>query len=155
MTKAKTTKKTRKKRVMGINERVGDTITVKSIGAGAAIAAGRGASARVQTEVSSELTPVFTEWRSQMERLIDDHPDVSVDDKIGLKEQVAKVQTEAIKGKGADPSRLEKLLNILAVMSSDIFDVAITTLTNPLKGIGLVLKKVGDKAKVGHQGKSV
>jgi hypothetical protein len=149
MTKAKTGKK----RVMRVNEKAGDTITVKGVGAGAAVAAGRGASAKVQTEVAPELVSALSEWRSQMEQRIDDLLNLSAEDKKDLKEQAAKVQTEATKGKDADPGRLEKLLNTLAVMSSDILDVAIATLANPLGGIGLVLKKVGDKARVERQSK--
>lgn len=33
-------------------------------------------------------------------------------------------------------------------MSEDIFEVAITTLVSPLAGIGLVLKKIGNKVSI-------
>ncbi len=150
MTKAKP----RKKRAIGVGGQAGDTITVKGVGAGAAVAAGRGAAAKVQTEVAPELVSVLNEWQAQMEQRIDDQLNLSADDKEDLKEQVAKVQAEAAKGKDADSGRLEKLLNTLAIMSSDILDVAVATLTNPLSGIGLALKKIGDKAKVERQSKS-
>jgi hypothetical protein len=101
----------------------------------------------------------FVDWRKEMEKKIETQP-VSEDDKKDLKETVAKIETEAKKieeqtkkGEEPDPSRLEKLVNTLAMMGPDIFEVATTTLVNPLGGIGLVLKKIGDKAKLEKQAK--
>ena len=82
---------------------------------------------------------------------IESQPGYSKDEKRDLQDQVEKIQDEAAKGKQADPSRLEKLVNTLAVMAPDIFEVAVATLANPLAGIGLVMKKIGDKAKVEAQ----
>ena len=126
----------------------GDKITTGNVH-GTGIALGRGARAAVtQTSGSPDLAALLAQWQTQMEAKIDAQPSISADDKKDLKEQVGKIQTEAAKGDQADPSRLEKLINTLAVMGQDIFDVAVTTLVNPLGGIGLVLKKVGDKAKL-------
>jgi len=101
----------------------------------------------------------FVDWRKEMEKKIESQP-VSEDDKKDLKETVAKIETEAKKieeqtqkGEEPDPSRLEKFINTLAVMGPDIFEVATTTLVNPLGGVGLVLKKIGDKAKLEKQAK--
>lgn len=101
----------------------------------------------------------FVDWRKDIEKKIDAQP-VSADDKKDLKETVAKIETEAKKieeqtkkGEEPDPSRLEKLVNTLAMMGPDIFEVATTTLVNPLGGIGLVLRKIGDKAKLEKQAK--
>lgn len=128
----------------------GDTITVGDVGPGAAAAVGRGASASVTQSVrqSSDLAAVLAQWRGQMETKIDDQPDLSIEEKKDLKEQVEKIESEAAKGDDADPSRLEKLINTLCVMAPDIFEVAVTTLANPLAGIGVALKKIGDKAKL-------
>jgi len=127
----------------------GDSQTMGDIGAGAAVAAGRGASAQVAS--SSDLAALLTQWRAQIEAKIDAQPDLSAEDKKDLKEQVVKIETEAAKGEQVEPSRLEKLINTLSVMGPDIFDVAVTTLANPLSGIGLVLKKIGDRAKLERQ----
>ena len=101
----------------------------------------------------------FVDWRKEMEKKIEAQP-VPEDDKKDLKETIAKIETEAKKieeqtkkGEEPDPSRLEKLVNTLAMMGPDIFEVATTTLVNPLGGIGLVLKKIGDKAKLEKQAK--
>ena len=90
----------------------------------------------------------FAEWQSQMNEQIDSHSKLSAEDKKDLKEQVDKIQTEAAKGNRANTERLEKLINTLSIMAPDIFEVALTTLANPLAGIGLVAKKIGDKAKL-------
>jgi hypothetical protein len=95
-----------------------------------------------------DLQSVFAEWSSQLHTKIDAQPELSEDEKDDLKTQVDKIQSEAAKGKETDPGRLEKLINTLAVMAPDIFEVAVATLANPLAGIGLVLKKIGDKASL-------
>lgn len=123
----------------------GDIITVTEIGAGSVIAAGRSAKAQLmQSPIQEELE----RWRSSMETRIGRSPGLSKEEKGDAKEQLQKIVREASKGENADLNRLEKLINTLAVMSSDIFEVAIATLANPLLGVGLVLKKVGEKAKL-------
>ena len=97
---------------------------------------------------SSNLESTLAEWKSRMEAWIDSQATLSQDEQKDLKEQVAKIETEAAKGDQADASRLERLINTLAVIGPDIFEVAVTTLANPLAGIGLVLKKIGDRAKL-------
>ena len=125
----------------------GDRITVGDVSGGSAVAAGRGASASVSTYTGS-LLPDLKKWRTDMEAKIDAQPALSPAEKTDAKEQVAKIEAEASQAEKADPSRLEKLINTLAVMAPDIFEVAIATLANPLGGIGLVIKKIGDKAKL-------
>jgi hypothetical protein len=151
MAKKKTTPR---KQTTDTRGKSGDTITVSNVSGGAAVAAGRNASAKVQTTTTSEVVTTFNEWRSLIEQKIDTQPNLTTDDKQDLKQQVGKIQAEAAKGKQADPSRLEKLLNTLAAMSQDIFEVAIATLANPLLGIGLVAKKISDKAKVERKSQS-
>jgi hypothetical protein len=87
-------------------------------------------------------------WRKEMETRIQASPGLSPDEKTDLKDQVGKIEGEAAKGSQADTGRLEKLVNTLAVMAPDIFDVVVATLANPLAGVGLVLKKIGDKARL-------
>lgn len=127
----------------------GDTTVVKGVGAGASVAAGRGASVQANTFVGD-----LAQWQTQMDQAIDQTASLSAAEKQDLKEQVAKIQQEAAKGDKVDVGRLEKLINTLAPMAGDIFEVAITTLASPLLGIGLVLKKIGDKAKIEKQAKA-
>jgi GNAT superfamily N-acetyltransferase len=94
------------------------------------------------------VAAMWDAWRDQMNATIDARPSMSVDERQDMREQVAKIQVEASRGAQADPGRLEKLINTLAVYGPDIFEVAVATLENPLKGIGLALRKISDRARV-------
>ncbi len=109
---------------------------------------------RDKVTMGDSAVQALAQWRAQVDSKIDAKPGLSGDDKKDLKDQVAKIEAEASKGAQADPSRLEKLINTLAVMAPDIFEVAVTTLANPLAGIGLALKKIGDKARLERAAKA-
>jgi len=116
---------------------------------GTGIAIGKGARATVTRMAdSSDSAAKLTEWQKQMESRIDAIAKFSVNDKQDLKDQVGKIKIEASKGNQADLSRLEKYINVLAEWGPDMLEVATQTLVNPLAGFGLILKKVGDKAKL-------
>jgi hypothetical protein len=70
------------------------------------------------------------------------------DEKSDLKEKVGKVREEAVKGAAANPGKLERLLNSIAIMAPDILEVTAKTLQNPFAGVGLVLEKIGDRARL-------
>lgn len=97
--------------------------------------------------VASTFEQEVNNWRVQIEHVIDS-ANLPADEKSDVKKQVDTIQEAILSDKEKNPSRLEKLINTIAVMSPDIFDVIVSTLANPLAGIGLVLKKIGDKAKV-------
>ncbi len=127
----------------------GDTITVSDVGTGAAVAAGRGASARVHSDDHlSELVASLDNWQMLMETSINSREELSTEEQQDLKEQIGKIKAEVSKGEKINTNRLEKLISTLAVMGKDIFEVAVTTLYDPLSGIGLTLKKIGDKVKL-------
>ena len=136
---------TRKNTAKRIPKAGGDVITVENRGDNSAIAAGRGAKATVSQRRSM---PEMDTWLKDMEKRIDAAKGLLPADKADLKENVAKVAGEVAKGKKADPGRLERLLNTLSGMAPDIFEVALATLANPLAGLGLVAKKIGDRARV-------
>ena len=123
----------------------GDVITVSNQGSGNAIAAGRGAQASIS---HSEESADISGWRTKMETSIDRIRDLLPEDKVDLKDKVGKIAAEISKGEDADSGRIERLLNALGSMSSDIFEVAAATLVNPLAGVGLVIKKIGDRAQL-------
>ena len=135
----------RKKTAKRIPKAGGDVITVDNRGDNSAIAAGRGARAAV---TQSSSIPEMETWRKDMEKRIEAAKGLLPADKADLKENVAKIAEEVSKGKKANPGRLERLLNSVSGMAPDIFEVALATLANPLAGLGLVAKKIGDRAKV-------
>ncbi len=57
------------------------------------------------------------------------------------------MKAEAEKGEEADEGKVQKWFEILGNMAPDIFEVAVDTFTNPVKGISTVFKKVAEKAK--------
>lgn len=97
---------------------------------------------------ASGAASTWDEWRIQMGSWIDARPEFSTDDRRDFKEQIGKIQAEAAKGTAMDMSRLEKLINTLAVIGPDVFEVAMATLVNPLAGLGVALKKIGDRARL-------
>lgn len=92
------------------------------------------------------------DWQRQMEKAIISKKKLPKGDKSILLQNIEQITQEVKKGRKASVSRIERLLNIMAAMSTDIFEVAITTLINPLTGLGLVAQKIGDKAKVVRKG---
>ncbi len=135
----------RKKSSKKAQTNLGDVIRVNNQGNHVAIAAGRNAKAGISsvTKVSE-----VDKWCEDMENHINAIKNLLPDDKTDLKDHVDKVANEISKGKKANSGRLERLLNSIGGMAPDIFDVTIATLANPLAGIGLVAKKIGDKAKL-------
>ena len=87
-------------------------------------------------------------WREQMESEIKALKELPVEDQAMLTQNIEQVVKEAEKGETADPSRIERLLNTVSAMAPDILDVVVATIGNPLSGIGMVIKKIGEKAKV-------
>lgn len=138
------TKKTTQKPVRRVKRPTGDTITISGVGAGAAVAAGRNASALVTSKSTNDF---FEKWAEEINKKIDTLA-LSQNEKGDLKRQIEEIEKEIQKGHQTEKSRLEKLINTLSVMSTDIFEVVIATLQNPLGGIGLVIKKIGDKIKL-------
>jgi hypothetical protein len=128
--------------------RVGDVTKVNQRGNTRTTAAGRKTRAVVsQAETAAQLR----KWRKDMEQWIDSRPNLLPAAKTDLKDNVAKVADEVSKGKQADSGRLERLLNVILSLAPDIFDVAIATLANPLAGLGLAAKKIGERARVEWQ----
>ena len=57
------------------------------------------------------------------------------------------LETEAAKGEDADEGKVQTWFDHLGNMAPDIFEVAVDTFTNPIKGISTVFKKVAERAK--------
>lgn len=95
-----------------------------------------------------ELEAALVAWKQAIEAKIDALADLDSDEKEDIRAKVQKVETEVAKGDAADPKRLERLINTLSVMAPDILEVTAKILQNPFAGVGLVLKKIGDRAKL-------
>jgi len=102
----------------------------------------------VNVQYGGSSSPEINNWLTEIEKVIDAQPKLTPQDKTDLKEQSTKIAEEVKKGKKADQSRLERLVNVIGVMAPDIFDVVISSLAGPVAGLGMAFKKIGEKAKL-------
>jgi len=65
----------------------------------------------------------------------------------GIKDAVAVIQSENDKGDEGNETSLRFSFKMLAQMAPDIFDVIVSTLTNPILGISTAVRKIAQKAK--------
>lgn len=122
----------------------GDKITTGNITNSTGIAIGHGARVNVsQTSGASvaEIAQAFTKIMQAVDRL---HDKQDKDEAAGF---VKKLEAEALRGEQADESKVQRWLNFLAGISEDVWDVAVDTLINPIKGIGTVFQKIAKRAK--------
>lgn len=87
---------------------------------------------------------------------IDALPQLDKAVKEDAKEEIRDIQeniTEAVTNKGnLDESFLTRRFRSIARMAPDILDVIVSTIANPLGGVGVAVKKIADKAKVEARG---
>lgn len=57
------------------------------------------------------------------------------------------LEEEAAKGEGAEESKVQKWFDFLGQMAPDVWEVAVDTFTNPIKGVSTVFNKVAERAK--------
>jgi hypothetical protein len=122
-----------------------DMVEIKVVGNQNAVATHGG---KATVSITQAVQEDWKTWREQMEREIQALKELPAEDQSMLTQNVEQVVKEAEKGDEADPGRIERLLNTISAMAPDILDVIVTTIGNPLAGIGLVIKKIGEKAKV-------
>jgi hypothetical protein len=129
----------------------GDKFTARDI-SGSHVAWGRGAQATHTEGVGgAELAKLFAAIYQKIDARPAD-PDV---DKEELAETVHKVEQEAAKGDEANPNKVERWLRFLGGMAPDILEVTVACLTNPLAGVGTVIRKIAEKARAEAQAAGV
>ncbi len=124
----------------------GDSISAGDIGSGANVAMGRGAQALQNSGNVTINVKAWDSWRADMFKHIDTLPNLEPDQKEDAKKNVEEINAEAKKGDKANAGRLERLINTIAIVAPDAFEVAVATVMSPLAGIGLALKKIADRA---------
>lgn len=141
---------------MSANKKTQGNINISnsSITVGGDIVGGDKFTVNHNSRIESNFVVNMEGWETKMCDQIE-QTGLPLDNKNEIKNQIALIKTLAVENKSKYPNKLEKLLNTLAVMSPDIFDVAIATLANPLAGIGLALRKIGNKAKIEVQNMSL
>lgn len=71
----------------------------------------------------------------------------STEEREDAKNAVSKLEAEAVKGDKADESRVQKWMNFLADTAPDIWEVAVDTFINPVKGLSTVFRKIAERSK--------
>jgi len=94
----------------------------------------------------SEVNNLFQSIYNQI-----DQSKISSRNRGELKKSVQEIQEEVSKGKAIDESFLEKRLNNIARMAPDILEVVVSTLANPAIGLGVIAKKIAEKANQGSE----
>lgn len=92
---------------------------------------------------SDEVVKLFEKIATSIEKRSDD-TEFTKDE---IRETVNKIKTEVQKSDNINETELEKFIRRLKGMAPDIFDVAVASWSNPVAGIGLVLKKIVMKIK--------
>lgn len=97
-----------------------------------------------------DLEKMLAEWEKKLYVEVDkiSLPSGERDD---IKRQLGTIKIAIEEEKGENPTRLEKLINMLKIMSPDIFDLVLQSLINPLSAIQLTSRKVRDSAKIDKQ----
>lgn len=121
----------------------GDNITVGDISNATGVAIGHGAQATV-TQIGAskdEIAKAFAAILGKVNAL-PDSPDKDV-----AQSAVKALEAEARKGAQADEKAVTKWFGFLAETAADAWDVAVSTLANPILGVGKVFQLIAAKAK--------
>ncbi|MCK6568531.1 MAG: hypothetical protein L6Q45_12680 [Anaerolineales bacterium] len=77
---------------------------------------------------------------------IDEKNDLSKAEKVKLKSEITELEG-AVKNTQPDEGFIKKRLQVIKKMAPDIFEVTISTILNPVSGLGTVVKKIAEKMK--------
>ena len=87
------------------------------------------------------ILEAFTALKSAVEEMPES------EEKEEASNAVEKLRAEAEKGDGAEEKRVNKWFKFLLDTAPDIFEVAVDTFTNPVKGVSTIFQKVAKKAR--------
>lgn len=124
-------------------------ITVGNITNATGVVVGHGSSSTVnQSGLSGEeIAKVFSTLYERIEAM------PTGPAKEDARDAVKKLEVEAHKGEKADESRVQRWFSFLAETAPDVWEVAVQTFINPIKGVSLVFQKIAARAKEKQQKK--
>lgn len=127
------------------------SINIGDISGGVGFAVGPGARAKV-TQVehkgADEIARVFDALQEKVGEL-PEGPEKSV-----AEQSIKAMEAEARKGEAASESSVRKWMRFLAEAAPDIWDVAVSTFMNPIKGVGTVFVKIASRARAEHDARN-
>ncbi len=127
---------------IGGRRQYGDNITVGDVSESIGIAVGKNIKVEVTNGISAEeiakaFAPLLQAVQAKAES----------PEKVMAQTAVQGLEAEASKREEAQEGNVQKWIDILGNMAPDIWEVAVDTFTNPVKGLSTVFKKVAEKAK--------
>ena len=114
------------------------------------VAIGTGAQAsvtQVRNGMSDEVAIAFTALWQKVNAL------PGGPEQVVAKSAVDVLAAEAARGDRANESTVSRWLSLLADAAPDIWEVAIDTFLNPIKGLGTAFKKIAERAKMEKNGR--
>jgi hypothetical protein len=96
---------------------------------------------------AAEIKQLFDGLYSQIDARANTSPANKEDIKAEVKEIQSTVTNAAQKNEKIDEGFLSRRFRNIARMAPDLLDVVVATLGNPLAGMGVVVKKIAEKAK--------
>ncbi len=121
-----------------------DHIEVGDITNATGVAIGHGARATV-TQVSSGMSDEVAGAFAALMQKVDDLPG-NLDKAVAVS-AIKVLEAEAAKGEEAEERDVGRWLNFLAQAAPDVWEVAVDTFLNPIKGLGTAFKKIAERAK--------
>lgn len=91
--------------------------------------------------INNQYAPVF----AVIYHYIEEHPKLTPMQKEDAKAEIREIETIVQKGDEPDETFLARRFRNLQRMAPDIIDVALTTIGNPVAGVGKVIQKVVQK----------
>jgi hypothetical protein len=127
---------------IGGSRQYGDSIHVGDIKDSSNVAIGKGNRISVTNGVSAEeIAKAF----APLLQAVQAKPESP--EKVLAQTAVQGLESEAAKGEDADEGIVQKWVDFLGGMAPDIWEVAVDTFANPVKGLSTVFKKVAERAK--------
>ena len=114
------------------------------------IAIGKGAKAIVteNTSLEKDEIKIIFERLNQKATLLRDETE-----RHDVQHALSALEKEARQGEKVNEKTTQKWLNFLMETSPDIWEVAVDTFTNPIKGVSTVFRKVAERARAGRTAK--
>ena len=109
-----------------------------------AIAVGRGAKAVVTNNASDANEDIKKSFAVLLEKV--ESMSAGADKEVA-QSAVKALEAEAQKGEDAQVDNVQKWLRFLAQVAPDVWEVAVSTFLNPVRGLSLVFQKVDQRAK--------
>lgn len=120
-----------------------ENISIGNISGGVGFSIGKGAQTTVTNALYTDKDPIQITFKT-IRQTITELPDGPHRDTATS--IVKQLENEAYSGDQADETKIQQWIDFLADIAPDVWEVVVDTLSNPIKGIAVVFKKVAERA---------